>query len=417
MAAAAALFAGGLTAPPAQALEIPGVTAECAPGDPVGDPPSGADCADASPWIAAPVIDAVIEALAPGLGVSVTDLNGAFVILGPGSSTISGNGFNMALGGLTGSATANAQTPLSGAIALGIGGTSNATASLGGISLAAAIGGETNANALPLGVTVALGVGSDASATALGGFAGAFPTLNEAGDEQGPNQAVCTALYATASYTDAGGGTTSCTSVLFIFQQSQDADGPVVYAIKNPLSLGLTSPLGALGTLLGGFSEELGVLAGTSFLPVFQEDLIRIVMNDDGPTIESDLFGPSAPEPDPEPEILSAPATESESAVNTLSVQEAPETDEAPADAVTAVGTSEAGDQDAAPDVSDVTDADPADGLTAGSGSGGEEEDSSGAESENLTASEGDDSGGTGGAESAVDSDDSGGDAGALDLE
>ncbi|GAA3958870.1 hypothetical protein [Gordonia caeni] len=403
VAAAAALFASGLTAPPAQALEIPGVSGECAPGDPVGDPPSGADCANASPWIVGPVIDAIIEAVAPDLGVNVTDLNRAFVILGAGTSTISGSGFNMALGGF-GNATANAQTPLSGAIAIGVGGEANATASLGSVSLAAAIGGDANGNALPLGVTAVVAVGGDASATALGGFAGAFPTLNEEGDEQGPNRAVCTALYATASYTDTAGATTSCTSVLFIFQQSQDADGPVVYAIKNPLSLGLASPLGALESLLELFDEDLAGLAGTGFLPVFEEDLIRIVMNDDGPTIESDLFGPGAPEPEPEPEILTASATESESAVNTLSAGEAPERDEAPSGALTDDGTTDSADTELTGDTTPET------------GSGGDGSGNTGGESENLSDS-GDDSGDAGESESAGAADDSGDETGSLELE
>lgn len=373
MAAAAALVAGGLTAPPAQALEIDS-TVECAPGQGIVEaapPESGiANCDNASPWIAAPVIDAILGAVASDLGISVADLNKAIVVLAGGTPTIVGNGFNLALAALGGNPTANAQTPLSGAIALAIAGEANATASLGGVAAAINVGNSTaTSNALPLGVTAVMASSGDASATALGGFAGAFPTL--VGALQGPDQAICTALYGTASI-DGASGTTSCTSVLFIFQRSQTAGGPVVYAVKNPLSLGLASPLQNLAPLaaIPGM-EILGDLAGLEFLPVFQDDLIRIVMNDDGPTVETDLFGSSTPEADTE--------TEAESTVTALTtgrsdeespddqpVQEVQQTDVGGASTGTGGGSTGGGDS--------------SDGSAAGTGGGdGGDDDGSGA--------------------------------------
>ncbi|MCF8608709.1 hypothetical protein L5G28_00820 [Gordonia sp. HY285] len=111
---------------------------------------------------------------------------------------------------------------------------------------------------------------------------------------------MCTALYGTASVSDGGDNLSSCTSVLFIFQQSQQGDGPVVYAVKNPFSLALASPLAELLPVIG-MAEQLGLelpfpkavtdLLGVGFMPTFTDDLIRIVMSDDGPKIETDLFG------------------------------------------------------------------------------------------------------------------------------
>ncbi|MCF8570962.1 hypothetical protein L5G32_11860 [Gordonia sp. HY002] len=310
-AAVAAVAAGSLAPAPAEAAVSVPVLATCAPGEgPVGSAFRGAsaDCSAASPSLIAAGADALIGWIVPDVGFKLSDLNMALAmgvpIVSPGKATISGSGFTTAVG-ISGTGQADAGGVLSGAIAVGLlGGTGEADSTFGGISLAAGVGGTSTAHALPFGFATSVGIGYDTSATAFGGFASAAGTSPLAGSAQ----TVCTALYATASVRNADGNVSSCTSVLFIFQQSQQGDGPVVYAIKNPFSLGFTSPLAGLLSVLEvlPLPEEVTDLLDVGFMPVFTEDLVRVVMTDGGPTVESDLFGSKADSAATAPSVLAA---------------------------------------------------------------------------------------------------------------
>lgn len=304
---------------------------------------SSADCTGASPWLFSSVADAILGFVAPDIAglVSVGGLNGALATSGPevdlhnlsvlipGTATISGSGYTTAITLLGGQSTAKADYLFAGA-----GGIANAE-SLFGVSVATAIGrpatqellgigsprvqNSANAKSLPLGIAianssltlgeVASGLVSNvnqyrASTVALGGITAAYRSLD------GSSGAVCTAAYGEArvheqTLDDSGAvesskRTHSCTSVLFIFQKQQNVDqhgGYVVYAIKNPLDIGLVSPFGDniadLVSEVGGGILDLGplndVLAG-KFVPEFKSDLIRVVMTDSGPQVETDLF-------------------------------------------------------------------------------------------------------------------------------
>lgn len=111
-------------------------------------------------------------------------------------------------------------------------------------------------------------------------------------------QAVCTAVYAEASVKASNGDNkASCTGVLFIFQQYQNGkDGDVWYAIKNPLDIGLVSPVSA--TLAGGISTVLQAMGmpeiladamSGQFVPKFGSDIVRVSFNGGTPKVETDL--------------------------------------------------------------------------------------------------------------------------------
>ena len=317
------LAAGGLMPAPAHAAEgnpdLPSYS--CNPGDPIkGDMTEhwSADCSTAAPSVIAKGVDAILGLIAPNLGIHLGDMNKAITIpldlgsqwdpqlLYPGNATISGSGFTSAIGA-GGTGTAIADYVLSGAIGIGgLGGTGLAHANLGGFALAAGIGdAKANAKALPGGIALAVGLGQNASATALGGIAAAS---GEHDGFTGKAQTICTAIYGTAQVTDptTGKNVSSCTSVLFIFQKSQEGEGPVVYAIKNPLSLALGNPLKVLSDF-SAVQEAMGIklpipksvmdLLGGNIIPKFSDDLFRVVMTPQGPKFESDLFKPKADTP------------------------------------------------------------------------------------------------------------------------
>ncbi|MEZ5212879.1 hypothetical protein [Gordonia sp. (in: high G+C Gram-positive bacteria)] len=332
----------------------PGAIAACDAGDAEvsnGLLDSSADCTGASPWLFSSVADAILGIVAPDIAglVSVGGLNGALATSGaeidlgnlfaanltlPGKATIGGSGYSTAITLLGGESTAKADYLLAGAVAVAAaGGIANAE-SLFGVSVASAIGrpatqilglgsprveNSANAKSLPFGIAIAnssltlgeaaAGLVSNvhqyrASTVALGGITAAYRSLD------GSSGAVCTAAYGEArvheqTLDDSGAvesskRTHSCTSVLFIFQKQQNEDqhgGYVVYAIKNPLDIGLVSPFGDniadLVSEVGGGILDLGplndVLAG-KFVPEFKSDLIRVVMTDSGPQVETDLF-------------------------------------------------------------------------------------------------------------------------------
>lgn len=305
------LGAGGLMPAPAHAAE-PLPSYSCEPGDAPqssGTSTWSVNCSGGSRSIIATGADAIIDLLAPDLGIKLSDLNKAIAIpldLGggvipalmfPGEATISGSGFTSAIG-VGGTGTATADDVLSGAIGIGaLGAKGSADSMFGGLALAAAVGdAAADAQALPGGIALAIGLGTKASALAFGGVAAASGSLGS------DAQAICTAVYGTASVSDSttGKNVSSCTSVMFIFQKSQAGDGPVVYAIKNPFSLALSNPIKILADF-ASVQEALGItlpipksvmdVLGGNIIPEFTDDLIRIVMADDGPRVESDLFG------------------------------------------------------------------------------------------------------------------------------
>ncbi|MGW0037292.1 hypothetical protein [Gordonia sp. NPDC003376] len=318
-AAATTALAVGATNSAAQAALVPtvnGYSAGCDAGD--AEVRGGtflfsevlADCTGSSPSIVAQVADGLIGVFAPDLPVRLSTFNGAnatTAVLGVGPSayaTIEGTGYASALVALGGTATANAQNHVSGAIAVaGLGGTSNADANLLGLALALTAGpGTANATALPGGIVIVdvlgdlipIGGTVTAEATALGGIASALWNPIDGG------QAICTAVYATASVSRGGNNIDSCTSVLFIFQKYQHGDGPEVYAIKNPFSVVLVSPLsdslaGSIATIAEalGIPEDVAALLAGQFIPKFDQDLIRVSFGPDGPDIGTDLFSTS----------------------------------------------------------------------------------------------------------------------------
>ena len=335
------------------------VAAACNAGDSPADTALGAtaDCTNATPWLLTPIADGVLGLFAPDLMelISIGGLNGALATAGPegnvsiwplnasvhipGSASISGSGYTTAITLLGGQSSAKADYLLAAAVAIAAtGGIANADA-LFGVAAASAIGrpatqvgiipgwsvgsprveNTAKARALPLGIAIAnsslkpseLLTGAlqnvpqyRTSTTALGGITAAYRSVD------GSKGAVCTAAYGEArvheeTLDDDGDvisskRTNSCTSVLFIFQKQQNEDkhgGFEVYAIKNPLDIGLVSPYGdniaALLAGIGGGIIDLGplndVLAG-KFVPEFQSDIIRLVMDPSGPKIETDLL-------------------------------------------------------------------------------------------------------------------------------
>ncbi|GEE00146.1 hypothetical protein nbrc107696_05920 [Gordonia spumicola] len=317
----------------------------CVPGDAEVKSGEGwtADCTKASPSVVASVADSILAIVAPDLGIKLADMNRAIAlnILGflPGNASIAGDGFTMAVGA-GGDAHANAPSALSGAIALGLmQGTANANASFGGLALATSLGADAvaNAKALPGGVAIAVGSGKNVDAVALGGITTAVSGVV---DDKDAAYAYCTALYGTASVTDdKGKNVDNCTSVMFIFQKSQKGDGPVVYAIKNPFSAQLAAPLALLAPFLElGASlgmdlpipaEALGLIK-TGFVPYFSEDLFRVVMTDQGPKFESDLFKPKAPAEEA-PKADAAPVVAAKADADPALAAAVAEEDEAPA--------------------------------------------------------------------------------------
>lgn len=298
---AAALAAGALTAPSANAL-VPtrtAISAGCMAGD--------LEVADASrtsfPRINGPTADctqarpALITRLADGvIGIFVDDLdlqalNGAAAFAPNSTAVIKGRGHTLAVGGGVGSsghATAHALDYLSAAIAAGgMGSTANAFALMGVAAAAGVFGGDADASAWPGGIALAVSAnGAKASARALGGIAMASSAAD---------RVVCTAVFATATVSG-GSNSSTCTSLLFLFERYQVGDGPVSYAIKNPLSFGLVSPvsgdadLSAVRSLLDalGAGSVLDV-ATAGLIPAFRSDLIRLELHDDGVRLRTDL--------------------------------------------------------------------------------------------------------------------------------
>lgn len=201
-----------------------------------------------------------------------------------------------------GEANARADGYLSGALALAFaeGAVSDAHASPGGVAVAFSFGGDTSARALPLGIALVsdVALGGSSSATALGGVALAQNAgFNDPDETFGRGaKTVCTALHAEASVSNEGEHSSSCKSVLFIFQQSQEGDGPVVYAIKNPLDIGFNGLVNAtaaklltdvIGMMQG--SAIFGDVLGLKLVPEFQSDLIWIEMGPKGPKVGTGL--------------------------------------------------------------------------------------------------------------------------------
>ncbi|NLG46068.1 hypothetical protein [Gordonia sp. (in: high G+C Gram-positive bacteria)] len=321
MAASAALVVGAAPAHAAGAAGPPPLT--CAAGEVVvpSTTVDSVECRDASPAILAKIGDALIPLILPDAGINLSALNSATAIslspwfgdMFPGSATIAGTGLASATA-VGGTANATADAFLSGAISVGSLGATADSYGLGGLGLSIGAGlAQTSARALPGGIAVALGMGENASATALGGVAVATGFLKASinGPDPDKSSVVCTALYGTAEVTDGETGKhyASCTSVAFIFQKSQQGDGPVVYAIKNPFSLAFGSPLAPLNELLDTVSA-LGIeapfpTAVTDILtgkviPMFTSDLIRVTMTDDGPKFGTDLFGKKSTTPAPD---------------------------------------------------------------------------------------------------------------------
>jgi hypothetical protein len=296
------------TAPPAHANVDPGTSATCAAGDPeladaswrvpiVGTTVTiTADCRGSSPSLLARGVDALIgsdtlssmnQAITFGLRIGTT-------------STIRGNGLNTAIAALGGDATSSSNLIASIAVSAATGaGTAYANGLLGvGVSLAVGGVGANSAttNALPGGIAIASSnhplSGRNARATALLGISSATATAD-------PNDgAVCTALYGSAQVTDrSGANIDSCTSVGFLFQRYQEGDGPVWFAVKNPFSVRLIAPIGdgltglidSVGDLVD-LPPAVGEVLGSSFVPEFQRDLIRVSFSN-GLHFGTDIFG------------------------------------------------------------------------------------------------------------------------------
>ena len=300
--ATGALLAG-VAAPAHAAEETPppfGAVPWCAAGS--GDKVDGefggtADCTEAEAAVISQVLDQILGAL--GLDLDLTALNGAGTLMG-NTATVSGTGHTTAIA-LLADADARADDYLSGALSLAFGEGSKATshASFGSLATAFSFGGDVTARSLPLGIALVsdTAIGGVSSATAAGGFA----LAQNAGFEEGGmfgrgGKTVCTALYAEASISNEGRHTSSCKSVLFIFQQSKEGDGPVVYAIKNPLDLalhGLVNDEAAamLTDVIGAMNGPaiFGDVLGLKLVPEFQSDLIRIELGPNGPKLGTGL--------------------------------------------------------------------------------------------------------------------------------
>ncbi|MBJ7290442.1 hypothetical protein [Williamsia sp.] len=258
---------GGATVPTAPAAAAPFVLSQkCAGGS--GTVASNVNCQNS---VASPIGSVIGAALPDDLTAVLKflkiDLNSsAIVIASNGTATISGTGFALAaqalnaplIGGVGGTSTANAVTPLSAALAIGTGkGTASATA-VSGVAVAAAGSGT-------------------ASAVSVGGVATAINIL-------GIKNVTCTALYGHASADGVG----ACTSVLYIFTAKNAAGSDVwTFAIADPTSF-----------TLGG--------DGALPIPHFARDLIRVsVGGPSGVRVGTDLF--------------TLPTTESKNAVSVSS--------------------------------------------------------------------------------------------------
>ncbi|MCK0439334.1 hypothetical protein MUG78_07645 [Gordonia alkaliphila] len=335
--ASATLLAGGLMPAQANAFglgDLPFV-AQCGPGgyekdgfefDPIIAPKvkltGTADCRDAQPSILATIGDALIGVVMPGMPLKLSTFNTAIATPGlgeegtfipgisvlwpiPGVATIKGTGYNTAIVVLGGEATASSDYYMAGAVAIAaMGGVANADALFGG-ALATAISvplitkNSATAKALPMGFAIAnsahLLKGADVSATALGGIASASSAID------GSQDAVCTAVYAQASVTDSKNGKNieSCTSVLFIFQQYQEGDGPVWYAIKNPLDVNQVSPFGdniadllaKVGKLVtgGALPDPIVEAMAGKFVPELKGSIVRVSFQDGMAVFATDL--------------------------------------------------------------------------------------------------------------------------------
>lgn len=306
--AAAALLAGTAISPAAADVPAgPVGTTGCFAGDrtvvdivyPGTTDVVKANCSKSEPSPLAAVGDALLGLIAPNLGLSLQGLNGAGAF-GMGDAKIKGNGLTSAIT-LMGVADATADDYLSAALALAFaqGSTAVSNATFGSVATAFSFGGAADARSLPAGIAFAVNIGADtakSSATALGGFAAALNIADDGSWGPGGGKAICTALYGSASITDGGENVSSCTSVLFLFQQYQVGDGPVVYAIKNPFDLRLHSVLteeaseifGFLGGAMG-MPPALIDLLGIKMIPEFGSDLIRIEMGPDGPKLGTGL--------------------------------------------------------------------------------------------------------------------------------
>lgn len=239
-----------------------GTTATAAPYQLVQDCVAGSnavtsnvDCSGST----APVIGTLVKQLVPAqvsqilttLGIGVDSK--AVVAFGNGTASIKGSGFTIAAntlsGGLIfptgGAAKATAVDPFSGAVAISTGS-----------------GNATSTGILGVAITAA---GSDqtANAFALGGLASAInvtvPLLSPV------TNVSCLAVFGHASASGVG----SCTSVLFIFTQTNAAGSPITYfSIADPTS----------------FTLGDGVIP----IPRFTRDLVRIgVGGPNGITVES----------------------------------------------------------------------------------------------------------------------------------
>ncbi|MFT4086903.1 MAG: hypothetical protein QM658_07050 [Gordonia sp. (in: high G+C Gram-positive bacteria)] len=337
--AAAALIAGVLApAAPAKAALVDSFTCEAGsnaftetPDRDIGVPPllgvekgqvGTVDCRDSQASVVGAVADRLLGILVPDLPVGLGSFNRAVVLVnpaaltptiggwtpfGPTNAKIKGSGYTSALAALSADSSAQAQGYLSAALAIAAtGGTAVSTADFLGLSVASAIGANAvdlpglpsvkpvaKAHALPGGVAIAVVTLNDdrADVTALGGVAMATSNPIDKG------KAVCTAVYAAASVkSGSGANADSCTGVLFVFQQYQTGNGPVWYAIKNPLDVGLVSPMSE--TLTGGIAQILQVLGlpaivadGLSgkVVPEFKSDVVRISFVNGTPKVESDL--------------------------------------------------------------------------------------------------------------------------------
>ncbi|MFT3716199.1 MAG: hypothetical protein QM774_09700 [Gordonia sp. (in: high G+C Gram-positive bacteria)] len=323
--AAGAVLAGTLSAPPANAeVSIPFME-HCAPGGyehdkldvGLADVEATADCRDAQKSVIATAGDAVLNLFGVNLPVGLATMNTAFATPGigfpsgldpfiDGTATIKGTGYNTALVVLGGDASAKSDYFMAGAIAVAsTGGVAKADSLFGG-SIATAVNNpifgnkknQATAKALPMGLAISNSMSVlhpySTSSTALMGISSASASVDESVN------AVCTAVYGEASVKDGDAkNVKSCTSVLFIFQQSQQGSDPVIYAIKNPLDVGLVSPYGdniadllsQLGDLLGGDvlpTQVIDLLAG-KFVPEFKSDIVRISFENGTPKIGTDI--------------------------------------------------------------------------------------------------------------------------------
>lgn len=293
---------------------------------------NGADCAEARASILPQIGDTILPLLGLELPIDLADFNTAMSVpfkydflgipvidLPGGSARISGRGYTTAVSALEGSASASADTWVSGAIALGIKGSSTASSGLFGVSVAASVPEITGINlkavqallgdppgtaqaASTLGIAIAITTSPRAvRSNVFGGMGTAISDTDASAD-----RVTCVALYCRSSID--GGPTT--TSLLFLLgsDHSGDEDSPTIYRLRNPFSLrtssvvtpGLEKTLTAVGPLAGTVGVDalqgidIGAATGTLKTPIaidFSEDVIRVVSggSDHQFRIESDL--------------------------------------------------------------------------------------------------------------------------------